>query len=277
MLLKDVSPFIRYAYITPVFPHRDKISYDCRFYYCLKGSVTIKIQDENFCLTQGCAMLFNSCTKYSFTNVKEAEMVFINFDYTQQYTHHKAFLPPVNFAEFKVENCFKAPKIEGAEVLKKPVFLKNAFETEHNLKNICRLFSGKPALYDEQISALFKSIIIYLVRRANDDTHSGLVENVVAYIKENCCENIKNGDIGKKFGYNELYINRIIKRETGNTLRQLVLQARLEAAMGMLLTTDVAVADIAEVCGFSSASGFIAFFKSRVGKTPMKIRNEARS
>ena len=276
MKLKEIDPFVRFTSIGNAIPHNDLMTYDCRFYYCMQGKMTIRAKGVDYVLTEGCALMFPSGTEYSFSNIKDTRIVFINFDYTMENSAHKDALIATKSTEFLQEKCFCAPHFDDATALNSVLYGKNAFEIENNLKQIYRLSSSMPLFWEEEVSSLFRAVIVYLARMSGAGSETNLAERVEAYIRENFYAPLTNDAIGKKFGYNSLYLNRLMKQQTGITLRGLLLSVRLRNAQKLLLATELPVAEIAVACGFGSSSAFIEFFRERMGKTPSRFRKDAR-
>ncbi|MDR7376732.1 AraC-like DNA-binding protein [Rhodoferax ferrireducens] len=61
----------------------------------------------------------------------------------------------------------------------------------------------------------------------------------------------------------------------GSSIAATVREARLEAALGMLQTSELPVGEIAQHCGYASHSRFGAAFKSRFGFVPSLLRETA--
>jgi AraC-like DNA-binding protein len=60
--------------------------------------------------------------------------------------------------------------------------------------------------------------------------------------------------------------------ERGTTLSDLLREARLEAALGLLQTTELSVGEIALRCGYESHSRFSSAFRQRYGFAPSHLR-----
>ena len=56
--------------------------------------------------------------------------------------------------------------------------------------------------------------------------------------------------------------------------RSYIISCRLSEAKQLLVTTDATVTEIAERCGFASASHFARVMKQVEGKTPLAFRHE---
>ena len=68
-------------------------------------------------------------------------------------------------------------------------------------------------------------------------------------------------------------LSRFIKRESGQTFQQLLMQKRLSQAAYLLTTTKLAVEDIVVAVGYDNNSYFHRIFKERYGMTPKKYRD----
>lgn len=63
-----------------------------------------------------------------------------------------------------------------------------------------------------------------------------------------------------------------LKRETGRTFRQLLMDTRIAEARRLLATTDLALNEVAERCGFSDQSHFTRSLKAAINLTPGEFR-----
>ena len=86
-------------------------------------------------------------------------------------------------------------------------------------------------------------------------------------------ENITNKDVAHAIGYHPYYLSRLLKKETGKTLRHALIDHRLQVAREMLLSTKSPVSQIATECGFTSSSHFSEAFREAFGQTPKEYRS----
>lgn len=75
-------------------------------------------------------------------------------------------------------------------------------------------------------------------------------------------------------GYSAPYLQRIYKKETGQTLTGMLRLARIRLAMYWLQRTDLPIDDIAQQLCFSSHSHFGAVFKDVTGLSPRDYREQ---
>lgn len=86
---------------------------------------------------------------------------------------------------------------------------------------------------------------------------------------------ITMADHAAELGVTPTHLTRISKSQTGRTAARLLGERQLHAAQQLLITTDVAILDIARHLGFGSAAYFTRFIKQHTGKTPTALRQMA--
>lgn len=74
------------------------------------------------------------------------------------------------------------------------------------------------------------------------------------------------------FNYTPTYISAFIKKETGKTFSQLILELKLEQANTLITSTNLPIHVCAEECGFSNMTFFYKKYKERFHETPKKNR-----
>ena len=90
------------------------------------------------------------------------------------------------------------------------------------------------------------------------------------------CETASLAMLADRYHFTTTYVNRIFKQETGTTVQQYILRARMEKARQLLLQTDQTVTQISEQMGYEEVSYFIATFRRIYGVTPQQIRKDLR-
>ncbi|WP_422657783.1 helix-turn-helix domain-containing protein [Paenibacillus sp. EC2-1] len=103
---------------------------------------------------------------------------------------------------------------------------------------------------------------------------SGLVEELRAYIQANYQDsNLGVATIAEHFGMNPVYLTRVYKEHTKDTLLDAINKIRMDAARTLLSQNELAVKEIAEKVGFYSSNTFIRTFKKLEGITPGMYRD----
>lgn len=78
--------------------------------------------------------------------------------------------------------------------------------------------------------------------------------------------------IAAHVNFSPAYLNVIFKAETGMTVKQYLIEVRMQMAQRMLREGNTRVADIALTCGYSNANYFSKAFKEYAGVTPGEYR-----
>lgn len=99
-----------------------------------------------------------------------------------------------------------------------------------------------------------------------------LAENIMNFIKRNVCQNITVSDISEYMYLSSKHIQRIVKKEYKCTVKQLIIQQKLQIAKNYLKNTQMNVSQISENMGFSSEQSFCRFFRNAEGQSPNQYR-----
>ncbi len=98
------------------------------------------------------------------------------------------------------------------------------------------------------------------------------VAAAIAWLQQHYHEPVSARTLAGKSGLSPGRFARISKRLLGLSPRQLIHQARLQAATGLLETTGQTIAEVAVNCGFADHSAFTRAFRSALGITPSQHR-----
>ena len=79
-------------------------------------------------------------------------------------------------------------------------------------------------------------------------------------------------EISEALHMNKFYVCHMFKNKTGRNISDYISDKRFENAVKLLKDSTCSVEEIAFECGFSAASSFARFFKSRTGVSPSKFR-----
>lgn len=136
--------------------------------------------------------------------------------------------------------------------------------------------------YNEQTLSNYMSTVILcslynqLLQQApvaDGSKQTQLYNDILDYIKWNWHENMKVSQIAQHFGYNEKYLSHLFTTMGGVSLKQYILQQKMEAAKFLLTDTNNNIGEIAAQLGYKDAHHFMKYFKKIVGLTPTDFRN----
>jgi len=98
---------------------------------------------------------------------------------------------------------------------------------------------------------------------------------VLEYIQAHLDQDIRLTDLAALTGVSQYHFCRLFKRSLGATPHQYVLQQRIERSKQLLKQKDLAIADIALMCGFKTQSHLTTLFRKSTGTTPRSFRTLA--
>ncbi len=94
------------------------------------------------------------------------------------------------------------------------------------------------------------------------------------YISQNFQRVLSLSEVASRTGFSISRFSRCFKETFGMGFSDYLLTLRCDRARRLLETTRLSIGQIAQDCGFQSASYFIQQFKRRVGKTPQSYRQQ---
>lgn len=101
---------------------------------------------------------------------------------------------------------------------------------------------------------------------------NALDEKIRAYIDANVYTDVSLDDISEKFGITKMHIIRVFKKKFGTTPGQYLIDRRISISQSLLTSTVMPIKEIAELLRYSNTQHFSSSFKSAVGCTPGKYR-----
>jgi YesN/AraC family two-component response regulator len=91
---------------------------------------------------------------------------------------------------------------------------------------------------------------------------------VFQFIAAHYHQSISLCDVAKAVGYSPAYLTDLVRRETGQTVNQWIIEHRLNQASCLLLATNQTVSQIAETVGYQNINYFFRQFRHYYGTTP---------
>lgn len=81
-------------------------------------------------------------------------------------------------------------------------------------------------------------------------------------------ESVTLSELAEKYGYSVAYLSDLLRRKTGHTFSELVIERRMRKADLLLRQSDATVRAVASIVGYESVSSFRRQFKRTFGMTP---------
>ncbi|MDQ0059328.1 response regulator [Paenibacillus harenae] len=140
-------------------------------------------------------------------------------------------------------------------------------EIEHlHYEHIARYYSSAESLFD-RIKSFFG-----LLTEEEVHIHNVQVEKMLEYIDSRYTEDLLLSAIAKHFKISIGYLSTLIKKETGMTYSDYIMNKRLSMAKDLLGDASLSIHDIVHRVGYKDYFHFNKLFKKQFGITPSKYR-----
>jgi AraC-like DNA-binding protein len=130
------------------------------------------------------------------------------------------------------------------------------------------------------VSALLRLVLIELERMSGpesppDASGQGLARRALTHIEAHALEPLSLAEVARAVGRSATHVAGVVRKETGRTVGQWILEYRMAEARRRLRGTDERVDIIAERVGYADATHFIRLFRRAHGLTPAAWRRHA--
>jgi AraC-like DNA-binding protein len=149
-----------------------------------------------------------------------------------------------------------------------------------NIQHLYDEFHGQFLGFGEAIHALLLLLLIDTTRLIAPQLKKApslplpLLQRVFHYIKFNYARQISLCDVAKALGRSPAYLTDLVRRETGKTILNWIIEYRLTEAQFLLLNTNQSIRRIAEAVGYLDTGHFIRQFHRVYGLTPQVWRHQ---
>lgn len=109
-----------------------------------------------------------------------------------------------------------------------------------------------------------------------DSKHKNIIRKAVGYMNSNYSKDLTLAEVADYVGYSHSHFSKVFKEEMGCGFRYYLNQIRVEKSKALLLSGNMSIAEICEICGFEDQSYHCKVFKKMVGITPDKYRKQSR-
>lgn len=139
--------------------------------------------------------------------------------------------------------------------------------------------AGRRPAHEQAALAHLTLLLIDLARLADDvvgDLRRGgepLLAEVFDIIERRHGEALSLRDIARDIGMTPGHLTTLVRRRTGRTVQDWLIERRLAAARGLLLDTDLPVAEVARRVGIGDPGYFSRLFRRDHGVSPREWRN----
>ena len=152
-------------------------------------------------------------------------------------------------------------------------FLAKPFETETLLEQMRSLLKRKAEIRKKYLDTEKKTI---------SQEYGSNEERFILQLNKIIGDHLNDPELDQQLICREMGVSRALlynkmKAITGAGAKEYITRIRLEKAKSLIESTDLSIADISEMTGFSSQSYFSTAFKNYTGRTPSQYKQDVRS
>lgn len=204
----------------------------CEIQVVGSGSVEVTVNNKKILVNENEAILIPD-TAFHSTACTAVPESFFGF----QLEHHHTDVSVVKLPDTFVKDFFKKLK-QGVE-------------------------KNDASLYINQLIFITAELIKY---NEAEDCPKDCKYIISEFFSLNYNKNITVADLAKELSLSSVQAQRIIKKHTGKTFGENLLEYRMTVANNLIETTDMTMEDVAAYVGYSSYSGFWKAYKKYTGK-----------
>ncbi|HTU59731.1 MAG TPA: AraC family transcriptional regulator [Polyangiales bacterium] len=151
---------------------------------------------------------------------------------------------------------------------------------ENWLRLIEQELEGDGRHRDEAVSALLRLVLIELERVSGleampDAAGPRLARQALTHIETHALGSLSLAQVARALGRSTTHLASVVRKETGRTVGQWILESRMAEARRRLRATDERVDVIGERLGYADVTHFIRLFRRTHGVTPAAWRRAA--
>ncbi len=154
---------------------------------------------------------------------------------------------------------------------------KDVYHAARGLDRIYKMFHVEKrvneALISKNLVAVLTEFLVYELPHEGVSEHSVRIEEILSYINEHLDQQLSLDMLAQRASLSPFYFSRVFKKETGYTLREYLINTRINAARFYLSTTKLSLKEITYRCGYGNDSTFCTMFKRITGMTPLEYRS----
>lgn len=237
--------------------------------YMIEGSMTVIYENQRQKLGPGEFIIVNSRMLHSILSTKNKALV---LQIPKEVI--KKYVPDIDSYMFKVD-CHPANRVEQTKLERiKKIF--TDMQVIYDVRPEGYLLKFNSLLYD-LLFMLIHSYSYKFVQKNFDKEYQYLerLNGIMTYLKDHHKERVKISDLAENFGYNEDYLSRFFKRQTGMTVNEYLYAYRITKVHQDLMNTDKPINEIFEEHGCANYRVAMRVFKDLYGCTPKQKRKQS--
>ncbi|WMJ89557.1 response regulator transcription factor [Anaerocolumna sp. MB42-C2] len=125
----------------------------------------------------------------------------------------------------------------------------------------------------EEMKWLIKYITAFFNEKsASEEKQKTQIDYILQYIRSNIESDIRRTDIAEAVHLNPNYVSRLFKNETGKSLKEYIMEEKMELARELVRNTNLSISVITMKVGYNNFSYFAQVYKKVNGLPPAEDR-----
>lgn len=108
---------------------------------------------------------------------------------------------------------------------------------------------------------------------SNGNIKNEILMTAIGYIENHFRDDFSVVDLAEYSGVSQQYLGRIFRQSMNTSPAEYIVNRRIREAKRLLMETDKRIAEVSQICGFSSAGYFCTVFKKAESISPGKYRS----
>lgn len=238
--------------------------------YMIEGNMTMICEKERQELCPGEFIVVNSRLVHSILSTKNKAIV---LQIPKEVI--KKYVPDIDSYMFKVD-LHPESRVEQTRLERvRKIFMD--MQVIYDVRPEGYLLKFNSLLYD-LLFLLIHSYSHKIVQKNYDKEYKYLerLNEIMTYLKDHHRERVMIPELAQKFGYNEDYLSRFFKKQTGMTVNEYLYAYRITKVYQDLMNTDKPVNEIFEENGCANYRVAMRVFKELYGCTPKQKRIQSK-
>ena len=160
-------------------------------------------------------------------------------------------------------------------------FIRLRFDDPRRVRALVEMMVEEYAEPREDTQAVLQPLALALLmqaaracrRSAPSPENESPAEKIIRYMSEHVGEVTLKG-AAEHFSYHPNYVSGLLRRATGRTFSEMLLEQRMRRAASLLRGTRLPVEDVALMLGYANSSNFYKAFREYYGKSPREYIKE---
>lgn len=250
--------------------HLTRIQRDYELFVVTEGTLYIGTDKKEYTIATGEYLLMSPNSFQHGTKSSYCSFYWMHFGYNKEQNDHELLENAGNYTDVNyIPGCLLLPE-QGT--LSSPdriiILMKQLQDSDRRYREV----SLNRYLCSAVLSEVALQSRIYPTY-GNKIIKEQFYRDICDYVSWHITDNLKVSQVANYFGYNEKYLTTFFKQRAGISIKQYILQVKMDRAKADLSETTEPVSQIAFRLGFTDAHNFSNAFRKVTGLSPSEYRD----